>query len=456
MFGLVTITSFLVLFLVYSPETTKGIHMKLSKMLPQAASHLQSHEAYLVGPPTKAFRDNLRPEKKYITGWTDSLATGWTNNVMTYINLIYIARLTERISILGPFYPGHLPESAGPMNVGAIFDLPKLSNAINLPVLEWSEVKDFNATDAVVDDLGCWSVWAVGNTNVKEPRRNDQEASLKIDASYTPAPKDAKLFPELSWDFHVSFWGLAKLGFPQSRKKAINGRQAQWKSKLHGHALPPDDQLLCYDFLYFTSAYSRWEYGEDFSPEWRFVGTLLDWTPEVKRIGDEYLRKAFGSHASQEVPSYIGIHIRRTDFGKRCKHFGLPLEECLASLDSYATRVEEIRAELQTVPHFNFTAETAAALPVLVMSDDDTPEFWGDVTGRGWVQINHTVEGTEERYGQWYTAVLDGYFQSRGVGFVGTEGSTMSLLAERRVQDWQGGVTREVKWGKKDADAHRR
>lgn len=41
-----------------------------------------------------------------------------------------------------------------------------------------------------------------------------------------------------------------------------------------------------------------------------------------------------------------------------------------------------------------------------------------------------------------------------GTGFVGTEGSTMSLLARRRVEDWNGGVTRTVKWGRIGADDH--
>ena len=40
------------------------------------------------------------------------------------------------------------------------------------------------------------------------------------------------------------------------------------------------------------------------------------------------------------------------------------------------------------------------------------------------------------------------------MGFVGTDLSTFSILARRRVEDWQQGVTRTVKWGHKGADDH--
>lgn len=42
---------------------------------------------------------------------------------------------------------------------------------------------------------------------------------------------------------------------------------------------------------------------------------------------------------------------------------------------------------------------------------------------------------------------LDAIVQSLGAGFVGTDRSTMSLIAERRVRDWYNGPTREVQWG---------
>ena len=89
---------------------------------------------------------------------------------------------------------------------------------------------------------------------------------------------------------------------------------------------------------------------------------------------------------------------------------------------------------------------------MVVTSDETWDEFWKEVKEYGWVNVNHTTEGTVENYGMWYEVVLDAYFQSMGVGFVGTDRSTMSLLAQRRVEDWVGGAWREVHWGKKGAD----
>lgn len=50
--------------------------------------------------------------------------------------------------------------------------------------------------------------------------------------------------------------------------------------------------------------------------------------------------------------------------------------------------------------------------------------------------------------------IIDAVIQSSGIGFVGTDRSTFSLLARRRVLDWNGGVVRNVRWGHLNADAH--
>jgi len=53
-----------------------------------------------------------------------------------------------------------------------------------------------------------------------------------------------------------------------------------------------------------------------------------------------------------------------------------------------------------------------------------------------------------------YPVLIDAVIQSGGVGFLGTDRSTMSTLARRRVQSWHNGVVRTVKWGQKGADDH--
>lgn len=44
-----------------------------------------------------------------------------------------------------------------------------------------------------------------------------------------------------------------------------------------------------------------------------------------------------------------------------------------------------------------------------------------------------------------YPTLIDAVAQSMGAGFVGTLRSTMSLVAARRVEDWNGGPTRMVR-----------
>ncbi|EJU05466.1 hypothetical protein DACRYDRAFT_103954 [Dacryopinax primogenitus] len=83
---------------------------------------------------------------------------------------------------------------------------------------------------------------------------------------------------------------------------------------------------------------------------------------------------------------------------------------------------------------------------VVITSDEQDPAWWDQVRALGYTSIDHVALGTEERYGLWYSPILDAVFQSMSVGFVGTDGSTFSLVAERRVRDWNDGVTARLRW----------
>lgn len=73
-------------------------------------------------------------------------------------NLIYLAKIMERIPILPAFAPCHEPEDAGFIKVSDVFDVAGLSKAIGIPIVEWHEVKDLEQHQA--EDIGCWSPWA--------------------------------------------------------------------------------------------------------------------------------------------------------------------------------------------------------------------------------------------------------------------------------------------------------
>lgn len=402
-----------------------------------ATSNLQS---YVQGPPTQRFRDNLRNDTKYITSW---ISAGWTNDVMTYGNLIYLALITERIPIIAKFIPSHVDSSAPPFAFGEVFDIPRLSQAIGSPVIEWHEVKD--SESEVLDDLGCWSVWQ----SVQEdphPRGSPSLNWLRLDISWTKTPDWVKLTPPGvpgDNDKHASYWSLATLGFPQTRSD--NLELTNLPSPQHQVSLPPDDHLLCFDYLYYVGVQNAWEWEADYSPVWRFVGQHMHWNASLERLADQHARRAMNVPADRPTPPYISIHIRHGDFNRYCD--GIPLDQCFASLPVIARRVAEVQEELRIQKGIEVTQ-------VIMTSDERDPEWWSGVRAMGWTWVDYARERTEEIYGKWYPVFIDAVIQSNGAGFVGTHGSTMTTLAHRRVESWHGGPTRVVKWGSPNADDH--
>lgn len=74
-------------------------------------------------------------------------------------------------------------------------------------------------------------------------------------------------------------------------------------------------------------------------------------------------------------------------------------------------------------------------------TDEADPKFYDEVRSYGWSFLNHTSERTVERYGEWHPILIDKVTLSMGIGFVGTDSSTFSILNARRVEDWNNGVT---------------
>lgn len=48
----------------------------------------------------------------------------------------------------------------------------------------------------------------------------------------------------------ASFWSLARLAYPEDRSRSL-GRNVL-SSPLHKVQLPPDEHMLCYDYLYYV------------------------------------------------------------------------------------------------------------------------------------------------------------------------------------------------------------
>jgi hypothetical protein len=60
------------------------------------------------------------------------------------------------------------------------------------------------------------------------------------------------MFPQYENDPHASFWSLATLAFPEAHTANIGEIRP---SPEHQTSLEPDEHLVCYDYLYYTSVH---------------------------------------------------------------------------------------------------------------------------------------------------------------------------------------------------------
>ncbi|KAG8976439.1 hypothetical protein FRC05_003682 [Tulasnella sp. 425] len=370
--------------------------------------------------PQTVTDENLRNDTKYITTFTDA---GWTNDVMTVANMIYLGIITSRVAVVPPFSPSHIGYGTGDFPFGDFFDLPRLRDALDHPVIEWRDIKADNST--AHDIIGCWSAFA---TVQGSPRGSHLHGTLGVDVSHTRIPDNTQIS-----GLHVSLWGLAKLGFPEGRSEALRGTQPI-PSQSYKKSMVPDETFMCFDMLYYASAFEAWEWERDYSPAWRFVGRHLRFHPNMVKLAESYIRKAFGLLEVEPIPKFISIHARRGDFGNYCGDS--PIEHCLPPLSAWLDAVNGVRASLKAKHGVSISPQN-----VIVLSDESDPAWWAEVEKLGWKYIDHTKERTIERYGSlWYPPLIDAMLQAMGTGFAGTGGSTMSLVALRRTVEWNDGV----------------
>ncbi|KIO21681.1 hypothetical protein M407DRAFT_80126 [Tulasnella calospora MUT 4182] len=375
---------------------------------------------FVNGPPTDLLVENIRNDTKYITTFTDA---GWTNDVMTVVNMIYLGLITGRVAVVPPFSPSHIGYGTGDFPFGDFFDVPRLRSTLEHPVIEWRDLK--NETSTKHDVIGCWSLFA---TTEGRPRGSRLHNTLGMDVSHTKVPDNTMLLNQ-----HVSFWGLAKLGFPQGRQEALQGT-TPFPSYRYKKSMTPDETFMCFDMLYYVSAFNPFEWETDYSPAWRFVGRHLHFHPNMIKLAETYIRKAFGLFEVEPIPKFISIHARRGDFGGYCGNS--PKEHCLPPLLAWTNAVNDVRARLKAKYGVSISPQH-----VIVLSDESDDAWWAEVEKLGWKRIDHARDRTTERYRSlWYPSLIDAMLQAMGTGFVGTHGSTMSLVALRRTVDWNNGV----------------
>ncbi|KAJ7897112.1 GDP-fucose protein O-fucosyltransferase-domain-containing protein, partial [Mycena olivaceomarginata] len=315
------------------------------------------------GLPTESFRDNLRLDTKYITSWGSG---GWSNDVMSVMNLVYLGLITDRVPVLPVFLPSYFMRNNygndhSPLPFSQVFDLEGLRKAMKQPVLEWGDVKASKST--VLDEIGCWNVWESIQYHDAAPRQSFAPWFLKLDISYTKTPDWIKMKPNFEHDRYSSFWALASLAFPSTRAKSL---------------VPP-----------LPTKHNSDEMELDYSPAWRFVGRHMRWATRLERLADEYIRRTLHIQPDEPIPPFISVHVRHNDFKDWC--------EPGVSLDEFREVQDEIKERKGIeVQH------------VIVTSDEKNHTWWRDVDELGWLAVDHTR--TKELHGLW---VLDSWSTAR-------------------------------------------
>ncbi|KAJ7447236.1 hypothetical protein FB451DRAFT_1411978 [Mycena latifolia] len=255
---------------------------------------------------------------------------------------------------------------------------------------------------------------AAGSKQRRDQRPGGPAAQrLKLDVSYTIASNWIKILPNDDGDPHASFCALASLALPETRAQSL---QTPALSPIYQRAIPPDEHMLCFDYLYYVGANK--------------VGP----PPTILHDSEGYVRLALGiKQVHHSTPPYIAVHVRHGDFVGWCT---VPVKDCFAPLSAIARRVAEVKAEL--------LERRGIAVTHVIMTSDQTDSAWWDAV--------HSR--TVAQHGVRYPTLMDAAIQSGTVGFVGTDRSTVSVIARKRVSSWQGGVVRTIKWGTPGADDH--
>lgn len=289
--------------------------------------------------------------------------------------------------------------------------------------------------------MGAWSVWEAIKPD-DGPRGSRATSDVNVDISYSKAPNWIRALPESEYrDTYATFWALAALSFNYAREKS---KVVPHESDILGVQMPPEDHVACFDYLYYVSTVMPFEFDADFSPIWREVLRYLRFTERMEDLAEAHVRRALEVADGIETPPWITVHVRRSDFDGQCPE-NSSLDDCFAPLSTYARHVETLKEKLME-------RDNREATHVIVTSDEKNPSWWEKVHALGWTHVNYRKERTVETLGPWYPTFIDAVVQAAGAGFVGTEGSTMSLIASRRVEDWGRGVTSSVQWGYPGAD----
>lgn len=135
---------------------------------------------------------------------------------------------------------------------------------------------------SVIDVIGCWSIWATMmksgtprgsalfeylglgeyiRTLLGLKNRLIAHATPSIAVSFT----SMQVRPLSPGDDQTSFWDIASNTFPKGRQRALSNGSTRKFPLQNGTWVPPDEQLVCTDSLYYVGARKGFEWEDDYS-----------------------------------------------------------------------------------------------------------------------------------------------------------------------------------------------
>ena len=121
--------------------------------------------------------ENLLEHERYMVAFYSG--GGFTNAFITLSNQIYTSILASRIPVIHPFQQGHLAAEAGFLPVSEVFDLGRWALAIHTDILELEQIKNYSHENDK-EQIGCWSIWMVGNLKEAKPSGNPFAELFKL------------------------------------------------------------------------------------------------------------------------------------------------------------------------------------------------------------------------------------------------------------------------------------
>ena len=219
---------------------------------------------------------------------------------------------------------------------------------------------------------------------------------------------------------------LAHVSFPWGRKQVLSNLPPPDPASNHpnvssavvpshdGNLNLPDEQVVCFDTMYYMSTNVGNEWWKHWSPGWNIVGKYARWAAPIRSMARSAVAKTLGidpkdlmkpsigdadyneddginDHTTLEewderdriLHPFIVVHARHGDFHAHCTGE----EDCFPGLDMFATAVKQVQEELRQQKGIHVRDGD-----VIVTSDEKGNEWWDQVRAMGWKRVESGID----------------------------------------------------------------